>query len=97
MAEIMKKDHDLERQTFELSNRLRSAPKAEREKMKAELSEVVKKHFDVRQERRELQVKRMEEELKRLKEQVDARTKSRDDIIRRRITELTGEQTDAGF
>ena len=97
MMEIMKKDHELERNSFELSNRLRSAPKAEREKIKTELNEVVKKHFDIRQERRELQVKRMEEELKRLKEQVELRTKSRDDIIRRRVTELTGDPGEAGF
>ena len=97
MFAIMQKDHDLERQTFELAQRFRGAPKAEKEKLKGELSEVVKKHFDIRQDRRTLQMKRVEDDLKRLKDQIEARTKARDEIISRRVTELTGDENDLGF
>jgi hypothetical protein len=97
MFELVKKDHDLERQSHETAQRMRGMGRSDREKAKAELSEVVTKHFDVRQERRHLQIKRLEEEIKRLKDQIEARTKSRDELIKRRVAELAGDESDLGF
>lgn len=97
MFAIMQKDHDLDRQALDVAQRMKGAPKTEREKLKTELTEVVRKHFEARQERRTLQMKRVEDDLKRLKDQIEARSKARDEIISRRVTELTGDESDLGF
>lgn len=90
-------DRNLDDKTHELSVRLRSAKKDDREKLKAELTDVVTKHFDVRQQRRDLQVKRMEAELQKLRDAMTKRNESRNDIIKKRLTELVGEQSDLEF
>lgn len=97
MAELLRQDRDLDAQTHDLSARLRSTKKDDREKLKAELTVVVTKHFDVRQQRRDLQVKRMEAELQKLRDAMTKRNESRNDIIKKRLTELVGEQSDLEF
>jgi phosphomevalonate kinase len=97
MYGLMKGDQDLERETFDLSNRYRQSMKSEdREKIKAELQAAVEKHFMVRQQRRELELKRLEEQLQRMKESVAKRLAEKGPIIEQRVKELTGEQ-DSGF
>jgi len=97
MYALMKGDQDLERETFDLSNRFRQTMKSDdREKIKAELQAAVEKHFEIRQQRRELELKRLEEQLKRMKDSVAKRLAEKEPIIEQRIKELTGEQ-DSGF
>jgi len=97
MAALNQADFDLSQQTEELGDKLRNAKKEEREKIKTEISETVTKHFDVRQKRRELQIKRMEDELKKLREAMMKRNESKDQIIKKRLAELVGNEDDLGF
>jgi phosphomevalonate kinase len=97
MYALVKGDQDLERATFDLSNRYRQTMKSEdREKIKAELQAAVEKHFMVRQQKRELELKRLEEQLTRMKESVAKRLAEKGPIIEQRVKDLTGEQ-DSGF
>jgi hypothetical protein len=97
MAALNQADFDLSQQTEELGDKLRNAKKEEREKIKTEISETVTQHFDVRQKRRELQIKRMEDELKKLREAMVKRNESKDQIIKKRLAELVGNEDDLGF
>lgn len=97
MAALNRSEYDLDQQTRELADKLRGAKKEDRDKIKAEISEVVTKHFDVRQKRRELQIKRMDDELKKLREAVTRRNDSKDQIIKKRLAELVGNEDDLGF
>ena len=97
MAALNRADFDLSQQTEELADKLRNAKKEDREKVKTEISETVTKHFDVRQKRRELQIKRMEDELKKLREAMTKRNESKDQIIKKRLAELVGNEDDLGF
>jgi hypothetical protein len=97
MAALNRSDYDLDMQTQELSEKLRGAKKEDREKLKAEITETVTKHFDVRQKRRELQIKRMEDELKKLREAMTRRNESKEQIIKKRMAELIGNEDDLGF
>ncbi len=65
--------------------------------IKEQLEKVVGQHFEVRQERRQLELKRMEKELNRLKLAIERRQEARDDIIKRRIMRLTGEEDPLEF
>lgn len=97
MATLSRADFDLDQQTRELADRLRGAKKDDREKIRGELTEVVNKHFDIRQQRRELQIKRMEDELKKLREAMTKRNEAKDQIIKKRLAELVGNEDDLGF
>lgn len=97
MAALNRSDFELDQQTRELADALRGAKKDDREKIRAELTEVVNKHFDIRQKRRELQIKRMEDELKKLHEAMTKRNEAKEQIIKRRLAELVGNEDDLGF
>ena len=97
MAALNRSDYDLDTQTQDLSEKLRSAKKEDREKLKEEIALTVAKHFDVRQKRRELQIKRMEDELKKLRDAMTKRNESKDQIIKKRMAELIGNEDDLGF
>ena len=53
--------------------------------------------FAIRQGRRRLELKRFDEELKRLREAFERRGKSQQQIIDKRVSELLGEENEAGF
>jgi hypothetical protein len=97
MHELMQKDQELEHQTVELSRNVREASGEQKQQALMMLSKAVEDHFKVRQARRTLQIKRLTEEIERIKDQVEAREKSKADIIRRRLQELTGEDGALGF
>jgi hypothetical protein len=97
MRELLKQDIDLDRQAHEMAMRVRNSRGDERGKHRAELGELVNKHFDVRQKRRELQLKRMEEELKRLRDAIGERNESRSTIVGNRLQELIGESRNLEF
>ena len=97
MAALNRSDYDLDAKTQELAEQLRNAKTEEREKIKTQITETVTKHFDVRQKRRELQIKRMEDELKKLREAMIKRNESKEQIIKKRLTELVGNEDDLGF
>ncbi len=97
MQELVRKDHDLERQTVELARKVRESSGEQKQQAMTALLKTVEEHFQARQARRELQIKRLAEELERLKEQVNARNEGKADIIRRRVMELAGEEGAIGF
>jgi hypothetical protein len=90
MYKLLMSDDELDGQALQISEQLRRAPSDEREKLRAALKDVVIKHFEVRQKRRELALQRMEDEIKRLRDAIQARNEAREDIVNKRITELTG-------
>lgn len=97
MYELEKADRDLERQTMDLAQQYRRAPRPERESLKAKLKELIEKHFEVRQSRRELHLKRLQEELEKVKQAIERRNEVRKEIVERRVRELTGEGDDLEF
>lgn len=85
-------DFECERQCQLLAARIREAPKKDRELLVKELTDLVHKHFQIRQERRRLMLRLLEEELARTREAIEAREAARDELVQRRIQDLTGEQ-----
>ena len=97
MYELEKADREFDRQTLDLSEQYRRAPKDKRELLQKQITEAVSKHFDVRQSRRELHLKRLTEELEKLRESIERRSEVRDEIIGKRVSELIGEEDDLAF
>lgn len=97
MYEFFEKEREIDRKSMAISQRLRQAPKAEREKSRSELKELVSEMFRVRQGRRKLELTRLEDQLKRLKESHERREQNSEDLIRKRVSELLGEREDLDF
>lgn len=97
MFRLVQEDDELDRRTHELGTQFRQAPPEQRERMQRELREMVNKQFEVRQQRRTLELKRIENELQRLREAIERRAKNREQLIERRVAELTGREDDLGF
>lgn len=101
MSQLIERDRELERRTRELAAQLRHGAadsNAENtEDLKNEIADTVREHFAARQERRELELKRLTEHLERLKHSFERRNEASDEIISRRISELTGEEYDLSF
>ena len=99
MYKLVAKDRELERESMELSERFRRGRASE--KPPAELKEmvesVVAQHFEVRQQRRQLELTRLEKELDRLNAAIKRRQEARDDIIKRRVMQLTWEKDHLDF
>ena len=65
--------------------------------MRGDLEDVVLQQFEVRQQRRQLELERLESQLRRLREAIDKRSSSRETLIKQRIEQLVGEESDLGF
>jgi hypothetical protein len=70
---------------------------SDRDALRGDLEDVVLQQFEVRQQRRQLELERLERQLKRLRESIDKRTSSRDALIKQRVEQLVGENSDLGF
>lgn len=98
MFTLVEQDQQLERECSKMAEQIRQqTDKTANKEARDKLAEVVKKHFDVRQKQRQLRLTRLEEELKRVKEAVEARQAQAEQIIKRRLNELTGDVEDIGF
>lgn len=97
MFELMKSDHDMERQEFDLSEQLRQAKGEPRDALKKQIQELVQKHFDVRQKRRQLNLTRIEQDLQRMRDELKRREEARESIIKRRTMELVGDRDELDF
>ena len=73
------------------------ADKGQREELKKQIQELANKHFDVRQKRRQLHLERLEKELQKLREELARRSESREQIVTRRLAELTGDRGELDF
>ncbi len=98
MQKLNTEEAHLEVQARNISAHYRATTvETERDKLRGDLEDVVLQQFEVRQQRRQLELERLEHQLKRLREAIDKRTSSRDALIKQRIEQLVGEESDVGF
>jgi uncharacterized protein YdcH (DUF465 family) len=97
MFRLLQEDNELDRNTRELGMQFRQAPPEQRERMKQEIHKLVSKQFEIRQQRRTLELKRIEGVLQRLREAIERRAKNREQLVERRVSELTGREDELGF
>lgn len=97
MYELEMADLEMERKTHDLSRGFHMAPKDKQDELRKEIREVVTKHFEVRQQRRKLQLERMEKELKRMRDEIARRNDARDQVVNKRVADLTGERGELDF
>ena len=90
MYKLRRADSDLERESRQLAMQYRQAPEDQKEGIQAKLEKLVLKHFEVRQQRRTLELKRLEAELQRLRDSIEKRNKAREQIVKKRVSELLG-------
>lgn len=70
---------------------------AEREKIKNQLTELLKEQFDQRQKRHEEEIKQLEAQVKKLRDLVDKRQENRREIITRRLDQILREAQGLGW
>ena len=97
MYKLLARDRELERESISLSEQYRRAPEEARAELKKQIGEVIGQHFEVRQQRRQLELKRLEADLDRLQAAIKRRQESREDIIKRRVMQLTWEKDHLDF
>ena len=97
MYKILIKDRDFEHGSMQLSQLFHHSPEEAQAEVKKQIEEIVAEHFKVRQQRRQLELTRLEKELDRLKTAIKLRQEARDDIIKRRVKQLTGESDPLDF
>jgi len=97
MYELEKKDRELDGQSVWKTRQFAQAAPEQRDALRKQLLDLVNAHFDVRQQRRQLQLKRLDDELKKLRAAVEQREKLRDQIVAKRVSELTGEEDPLDF
>jgi membrane carboxypeptidase/penicillin-binding protein PbpC len=98
LARVMDpKEAELDRKARELAGNMhREQDAAKKATLKIELHTVVAQQFQMRQQRRMEDLTRLEDEVKKLRDAMEKREKSKDAIISKRVSELTGED-DIGF
>ena len=97
MFKLEQSDQEFGQRSMELAAAYRRAATDQRDALRKQLREVIDEHFDVRQKLRELQLKRLEQQLEQLKQAIEKRAKVRNQIVERRISELTGEEDPLDF
>jgi hypothetical protein len=91
-------DQQLAHQANELARKLREAKTdAEKDKLKARLTETLEKQFDLRQKRHTTEIENLEAQVKKLKELVQKRQEARRDIISKRMDQLQREAEGLGW
>ena len=96
MQRLLEVDASLDRQSQELAEEYRHAPKDKQAEVKKKLEDVVAHQFEARQERRSLELKRLENEIKRIQTSIDKRNAIKKQIVDRRVLEVLG-QDDTSF
>lgn len=82
----------LEKKSHELARNIRRAGDGETADLNEELEDLVNQIFDLKLEARQERISKISDDLESLRVQVQERSASRDQIIRRRLSELRGEQ-----
>jgi hypothetical protein len=65
--------------------------------VRAELAEVIAKHFDIRQGIRESELRDIEARVTRLRDALERRQNAREEIIQRRLEQLLSDAQGVGF
>lgn len=89
--ERRKKITELEVNTEALGLKYQKAEKGDRDKLKGELKEKLNELFELREANRKEEVGDLEERLKDLKTTLQERRDNKDEIVKKRMQELTGE------
>jgi hypothetical protein len=97
MSKLIKAENDLDLRTRNAARAYRDASKGQRAKLKEDLKKLVTEQFETRQQRRNLELARFEAELKRLREAANRREKDKQQLIEKRVSDLLGEEVEAGF
>lgn len=83
---------ELERRSFDLAEKYRDTEsEEEREVIKGELREILSRGFDLKQNERGERIKNLEQEITKLKNELDDRAENKDEIVKRRLESLLGE------
>ena len=85
-----RKIDELELHTKAMGIQYQQANQDNKQKLKREMRTKLGILFDMKEKQREMEVKMLEKELAQLKESLVVRKKNKDDIILRRLSELTG-------
>jgi hypothetical protein len=88
--ELHIRDAKLDRESHELSRRVREAQGRDADAMRAELRAVVAEHFDVRQQINERKLAALERRIAELRQQISARAEAREELVDQRFGELVG-------
>ncbi|MAT57425.1 MAG: hypothetical protein K8F60_00030 [Melioribacteraceae bacterium] len=81
----------LEIETEALSIQYKNASDNQKDKIKSDLKSKLNVLFDLKEEDKKREVESLEKKLKELKTSLEARKKNKDEIVNRRVRELTGE------
>lgn len=87
------KIHSMEAKSKALGRRYREADEAEKAKIKTQLQSLLGELFDLRNLDREEEVSRLEKRLDELRRSLAMREKNKEQIIERRLLQLTGEKS----
>lgn len=81
---------EMEMKSHKLARKIRNAEDSDKAELETELDELLDQIFDEKLEVQQERVNNMTEELQKLRGRVDERRSSRQEIIRRRLSELLG-------
>lgn len=96
LAEGLLRAHRLDHQCRQLAERIRAAPNdPEKTRLKQQLQQTLDEIFELRIAERELEVKHLERELNHIRSLLDTRRQAKDQIIERRMRDLTLEVDEA--
>lgn len=83
---------EADRRSLEIAQRLRgSRDEEQREQLRRELAELLGQAFDQRREHQQREIERLEARLQEIRELDQRRAERKDEIVRRRLAELTGQ------
>ena len=96
LADGLLRAHRLDHQCRQMADKIRMAPTAdEKARLKNQLRETLDEIFELRMAERELEVKHLERELNHIRGLLDTRRQAKDQIIDRRMRDLTFEGDEA--
>jgi hypothetical protein len=98
MSKLIQAEHELDRQSDDLVKQYGGTEDyTQREKLRTQLRELLVKQFDAQQQRREKELERVEKRISDLRAQIKKRTSVRNEIVDRRLENLTSEADGLGW
>ena len=91
IREVFAKNMKVEMKVHKLADQLRQAQGAEKESLKKDLESALLEQFDAKLLAQETQIKKMQAEIGRLKERIAKRRSLKDQIVKKRLSEMSGD------